>query len=140
MFVIQQTIDISISCHRLFQLLTSSDDIPRYFPILAVESPWTVGKALNFHGEINGEPFTDYGTIEVLQAPTHFQYRYWSTNHGTVRAPENHLTISYRLEATATGTTLHLEHRNICSETLYEQMNTQGWPYLLNALKAFAER
>lgn len=136
---IRKEIRIAAPVERVFSALTSSEEIPRYFPLKSVDSNWAVGGDVLYRGEVNGVPFTDFGVIEALSPPSEYRYRYWSDNHGTERRPENHLTIGYRLRASAEGTLLVVEQSNIRSTELYELMNGQVWEFLLGALKEYVE-
>ena len=124
---------------RIYAALTSSEEIPRYYPLNAVESTWQQGAEVLYKGEINGVPFTDFGVIEQLESPSVYVYRYWSDNHGTERIPENHLTISYCLSECSEGSALTLIQSNIKSVELYELMDKQVWDHLLAALKDYVE-
>ena len=124
---------------RIFTALTSSQEIPNYFPLKKVKSTWQQGSEVLYQGEVNGVPFTDFGIIEKLASPSVYIYRYWSNNHGTDRTPENHLTISYNLSESQEGSELNVIHSNIKSVELYELMDTQVWDYLLHSLKEYVE-
>jgi len=136
---ISKEIMIHASPAAVFDALTQSDQILRYFPLNEVISEWRQDTEILYKGEVNGVPFTDYGVIELLDRPNCYRYRYWSDNHGTERQPENHLTISYSLSTNANGTFLKLEQRNIPSETLFKFMDDVVWDYLLNELKNYLE-
>lgn len=138
-FTIEKQITLNALTERVFSALTDSQDIPKYFPLISVESPWVEGAEILYKGEINGEPFTDFGVIEKLKAPSEFRYRYWSDNHGTERTEENHLTIQYHLKAVGQGTVLSVKQSNIKSPEMYELMNGQVWDFLLNSFKEFIE-
>lgn len=139
MFEIEKIIEINAPKHRVFEALTSCREIPKYFPLKEVVSTWEVGSEVLYKGEVNGSPFTDHGTIETLEKPKFYSYRYWSDNHGTERTPENHLVISYSLSETPFGTELKLVQSNIRSEELYNLMETQVWDFLLESLKQHLE-
>jgi uncharacterized protein YndB with AHSA1/START domain len=136
---ITKTVHINANPDRIFDALTSSEEIIRYFPLHRVTSAWHAGAEILLEGEIDGKPFNDHGRIEVLDRPTHFRYSYWSDNHGTARTPENHLTIDYRLAPDGQGTRLELEHGNLVSEEMAETMNL-AWDHLLASLSAHVER
>jgi uncharacterized protein YndB with AHSA1/START domain len=138
-FKIHKELKIAAPIDRVFKALTTSEEIPKYFPLKYVESEWGVGSEVLYKGEINGAPFTDYGVIEKLESPTNYSYRYWSDNHGTERKDENFLIISYSLEEIPDFTVLKLTQRNIKSAQLYEMMNTQVWDFLLGSLKEYLE-
>lgn len=125
---------------RVFSALTSSREIPKYYPLTSVESDWEVGGSILHKGEVNGVKFTDVGVIKELTKATLFSYEYWSDNHGTERKASNLITISYGLEQTAQGTLLKLDQSNIRSLELYQMMNNQVWDYLLNSLRQHVEQ
>lgn len=139
MFEIEKVIQISAPRDRIFSAITSSNEIPKYYPLKEVVSTWEVGAEVLYKGEVDGAPFTDHGVIESLNPPSCYAYRYWSDNHGTECTPENHIFISYTLEETSQGTELKLVQRNIRSEELYNLMETQVWDFLLGALKEYVE-
>ena len=139
MYEIEKIIEINAPKRRVFEALTTCREIPKYFPLKEVVSTWEVGSEVLYKGEVNGSPFIDHGTIETLERPSLYSYRYWSDNHGTERTPENHLVISYSLSETPVGTELKLVQSNIRSEELYKLMETQVWDFLLGSLKQHLE-
>ena len=138
-FTIEKEIELKAPIESVFSALTNSDEIPKFFPLKSVESTWEVGNEVLYKGEVNGNPFTDYGVIEKLSFPITYQYRYWSDNHGTDRVDENYLTINYSLKESSEGTLLSLKQSNIKSPELYELMNGQVWDFLLGSLKEYIE-
>ena len=115
-FSIEKTIAIDAPAHIVFEALTNSDLIVRYYPLEEVISNWKIGSEIVCKGSIEGQSFTDYGKIDSLTPNEEFQYTYWSTNHGTKRTPENCLTICYTLLQADNGTNLKLKQKNIKSE------------------------
>jgi uncharacterized protein YndB with AHSA1/START domain len=124
---------------KVFSALTSSEQIPKYYPLNSVESDWIVGSPILNKGEANGVPFTDFGVITELSKSNAFAYEYWSDNHGTERNASNNITISYVLEEISQGTLLKLCQSNIRSAELFEVMSSQVWDYLLDSLRQYAE-
>ena len=115
-FSIEKTIAIDAPVHIIFEALTNSNLIVRYYPLEEVISNWKIGSEIVCKGSIEGQSFTDYGKIDSLTPNEEFQYTYWSTNHGTKRTPENCLTICYTLLQADNGTNLKLKQKNIKSE------------------------
>jgi len=138
-FTIEKEVKISAPIGDVFDSITDSGEIVKYFPLKSVESEWKEGKEVLYNGEVNGAPFTDYGVIEEISPPTVYRYRYWSDNHGTERTEDNHLVIEYALSDSPEGTTVHVTQSNIKSKELYEMMESQVWGYLLGSLKAHME-
>ena len=119
---------------RVYAALSTPEEIVRYYPYQRVESAGTVGGPITFHGELNGQPFTDYGRITAAEPGREFAYAYWSDNHGTPRTPANHLTIRYVLEPSGEGRThLRVEHGNVPAGPYHEAM-TGAWDGLLGLL------
>jgi uncharacterized protein YndB with AHSA1/START domain len=138
-FSVVKKISINASGDLVFDALTNSERIACYFPLEKVVSSWKVDEAVEYYGTVDGVPFVDYGTIEKLERPAHYQYTYWSTNHGTERTPCNHLTIAYHLSQREQGTHLVVEQRNIRSKDMYELMESAVWDFLLGRLKEYVE-
>jgi len=138
-FSITKQIIIKASPEKVFATLTSSDEIPKYYPLNEVISSWQVGDSVHYKGEISGQAFTDYGVITELKHPEVYSYRYWSDNHGTENIPDNHLTINYTLLLVNGTTQLTLVQDNIKSEEMFNVMNTVVWDMLLNGLKEYLE-
>ncbi|WP_157822405.1 SRPBCC family protein [Psychromonas sp. Urea-02u-13] len=133
---IKQSIVINAPAHAIYQALTRSEQIPLYFPIKLVISKWRVGESVEYKGEINGLPFTDYGVIEKLVPNVCYQYRYWSDNHGTQQCAESYVTICYQLQVVNHQVTrLLMTQDNLVSEEMLTVMDEIVWPQLLTALK-----
>ncbi|MGF1762897.1 SRPBCC family protein [Aliivibrio kagoshimensis] len=138
-YTINKTLLVNAKPYTVFKALTDSEQIVQYYPLQKVVSDWQLGSEVHYHGEVNEQPFTDYGVIEAIKPPIEYRYRYWSDNHGTERLPENHLVISYRLEAQDGSTLIHLEQSNIQSKEMYNLMDESVWSFLLGSLKAYVE-
>jgi len=138
-FSICKEIIINATPDKVFDALTTSAEIVKYYPLNEVVSEWAVGESVNYKGEVNGQAFTDYGVITELNRPIKYSYRYWSDNHGTDNIPDNHLNISYSLSLVNGVTQLKLVQDNIQSEEMFNIMETVVWDMLLNALKQHME-
>ncbi|MEM7707512.1 MAG: SRPBCC family protein [Pseudomonadota bacterium] len=136
---IDKRIDIAVPQDRVFAALTSSEEIPQYFPLSRVEADWAVGGGIKLFGEADGTPFVDHGVIEILTPPTVFQYRYWSDNHGTARQADNEVTIRYETSDRQGKTRLTVTQSNLPSLELRQMMEQQVWDFLLGALKQYLE-
>lgn len=130
---------IDATPEAVFDALTTSEEIVKYYPLNQVISRWEIGDTVDYKGEVDGQAFTDYGVITQLQRPIVYSYRYWSDNHGTEKTLDNHLTINYKLTLINGATALCLVQDNIKSEAMYNLMNDVVWDMLLNGLKAHME-
>lgn len=138
MLKITKSIQINASVMRVFDALTIPEQIKNYFPVDSVESDQCQGGGFVIHGQANDQPFTDFGTIDRFEPGKEFQYTYWSTNHGTDRLPENHMTIRYTLRENDEGTNLELSHTNLLHESRVQVMLVV-WDFLLGNLKVYTE-
>jgi uncharacterized protein YndB with AHSA1/START domain len=136
--VIEKSIEINAAPADVFAALTDPEQITAYYPLDAVHVERKAGGSFILEGNFAGRPFKDYGTIEVFDAPREFRYCYWSDNHGTERAPENHMTIQYLLEEAGGRTRLRLCHRNLLTNERHSMMSGV-WDHLLALLKSYAE-
>jgi len=138
-FSITKQIMINATPEKVFDALTTSDEIVKYYPLNKVISNWGIGDSVHYKGNVNGQKFTDYGVITELKRPTTYSYRYWSDNHGTEKTSDNHLTINYTLSIVKGATELSLVQDNIKSEEMFNVMNNVVWDMLLNSLKEYME-
>jgi len=138
-FSITKKILIHTTLEKVFDALTTSDEIVKYYPLNKVISNWDIGDSVHYKGEVNGQAFIDYGVITKFKRPFIYSYRYWSDNHGTDKTPDNHLTINYTLLLINGVTELKLTQDNIKSEEMFNVMNDVVWDMLLNGLKEHME-
>ncbi len=137
-FTIEKTVLINAPINIVFEALTNSEQIIKYYLLNEVVSDWQVGSTIVCKGSNEGKNFTDDGIIDILIPNHQFQYSYWSDNHGTEKILDNYLTISYILAENDHGTIVNLKHSNLKSEAMYSLM-IDVWDYLLNSLKNFVE-
>jgi len=138
-FTIEKEIFINASLNLVFDMLTNSKEIIKYFPLQEVISDWKIGSTVLYRGAVGPNKFTDYGIIEIMSRPYEYKYSYWSDNHGTERKPENYLSISYTLSKVEGGTLLKLKQSNLRSKEMFQVMNDNVWDFLLNNLKKHVE-
>lgn len=138
MLKITKRIQFNASAKRVFDALTIPQRIKAYFPVDSVESDQCQGGRFVIHGHADGQPFTDFGTIDRFEHGREFQYTYWSTNHGTDRLPENYMTIRYALSEADGITTLELNHTNLLDKSRVQVM-LGVWDFLLGNLKVYVE-
>jgi uncharacterized protein YndB with AHSA1/START domain len=135
---IEKVVWIQADPTAVFDALTSSEEMVEYLPLDKVTSSWRVESELRMQGTANGQVFTDFGLIRVLDRPQAFGYTYWSDNHGTENRPEHHISIKYELKSDAGGTRVVMVQSNLPSQD-YRAMMEQVWDGLLGSLKAYVE-
>lgn len=138
--VISKYVDISKPISFVFEALTDSSKIIKFYPLIEVLSEWKKGSEVLYKGELEGVPFTDYGTITSLVTPNEFSYVYWSDNHGTERTEENLVSITYKLAVVKKGTRVTIFQSNLPNQELYEAMDNFVWDFLLGSLKSYLEK
>ncbi|PCI79347.1 MAG: activator of HSP90 ATPase [SAR86 cluster bacterium] len=138
-YSIRKELHVQASKEIIFDALTNSKEIVKYYPLSEVVSDWKVGGEVLYKGEVDGAEFTDFGIIEKLARPNEYRYRYWSDNHGTERILKNYLSIHYKLIDEESGTKLVLEQDNLRSKELFELMNDIVWDSLLEGLRIHVE-
>ncbi|MBO6894269.1 MAG: SRPBCC domain-containing protein [Roseibium sp.] len=131
---LEKSVSIAVTSNAVFNALTSPQEIVKHFPFEAVTSDCREDGEITFQGAVNGVPFTDYGRITRFEPGKAFAYRYWSTNHGTERRPENELEVRYEIVAGQDQTHLKVVQDRISSPDYFDMMNT-AWDHLLGALK-----
>ena len=77
MKTINKRVIINATPEVVFEVLTTSNEIIKYYPLKSVESEWKVNADIIIKGEIDGQDFTDYGIIQELSKPNKFKYTYW---------------------------------------------------------------
>ena len=135
---IKKSIVINATAERVFDALTTSAEIVRYYPLEKVTSSWEVGRELRMEGTAEGNKFEDVGMIRRLDRPSCFKYSYWNENHGTENLPENHLTIRYEISKTDAGCRLDVTQTNLPSKS-YRDVMEPAWDFLLESLKKYVE-
>ena len=135
---LEKTVTISASANTVFAALTKPTEIVRHFPFDRVESEGRQGGSITFHGSAGGAAFTDFGRITRSEQDKAFEYRYWSTNHGTERCEENELELRYALTPNGETTLLTVIHDRIASKD-YLTIMDGVWDMLLGQLKTNLE-
>ena len=135
---LEKTIAIDAKPADVFAALTEPDLVTSVFPFDSIESDGSTGGRFICKGSVEGEPFTDFGTITCYEKDRCFGYRYWSTNHGTERAPENEIHLVYRIEDQNGQVSLSVEQQNLHSDSYLEMMDA-AWDAMLNLFKETLE-
>lgn len=131
-------IEIAAPPERVWEALTSPDQISQWFFGVDTESDWQVGGAIVHRGEYQGRPYEDTGEILELDPPKRFVHTHWSPMSGTPDTPENHQRVTWSLEPTHDGTALTVDEDNLPSEQA-KAISDQSWPQVLENLRALLE-
>ena len=135
MYSINKRILIAGRKEKIFEALTSSEEIPRFWPILEAE----IGTAEGERITLKGDGFEDRGTITQFEPNEVFEYRYWSTNHGVPESPENLVTIKYTIVEKGESVEVDVRQENLRSKEMLETMR-EAWDFLLSNLRLYVEK
>jgi uncharacterized protein YndB with AHSA1/START domain len=97
-FVATKSIRIKAPISRVWDALTDPALIKQYFFGSQTTTDWKVGSPIRFHGEWEGKPYEDKGTILAIEKNKLIKYSYWSSFSGIPDIPENYNNIIYRLQ------------------------------------------
>jgi uncharacterized protein YndB with AHSA1/START domain len=111
--------DIAAAPERVWEALTSPEEISDWMFGSQVETTWDVGSPITWTGEYDGRTYQDKG--EVLM--------------GDEDVPESYHTLVYTLTATDNGTRLELSQDGCDSDEQAAQFS-QNWQAMLDRLRA----
>ncbi|WP_350281309.1 SRPBCC domain-containing protein [Kribbella sp. HUAS MG21] len=128
-------IDIDAPAARVWDVLTSPDELKQVWFGAEVETDWQVGSPITWTGEWEGKPYQDKGEILAVEPERQLRLTHFSPLTGQPDTPDNYHTLTYTL----TGNThLKLEQDNNNSEA--EANHSQSmWQTQLEKAKQAAE-
>src|SRR6476660_9621111 len=100
------SIDIAAPPERVWEALTTSEQISEWFFGVDTDSDWQVGSTLVHRGEYQGRPYEDRGEILELDPPKRFVHTHWSPMSGLPDTRENEQRVTWTLEPVDDLTTL----------------------------------
>jgi uncharacterized protein YndB with AHSA1/START domain len=128
-------IDIEAPAARVWDVLTSPDQLKKLWFGAEVETDWKVGSPITWTGEYEGKSYQDKGEILEVQPERLLRLTHFSPLTGQPDVPENYHTLTYEL----TGNThLKLAQDNNGSEDEAKH-SQQMWEQLLTKVKEAAE-
>jgi uncharacterized protein YndB with AHSA1/START domain len=128
-------IDIDATTARVWNVLTSPEQLKQLWFGAEVDTDWKVGSPITWTGEWEGKPYQDKGEILAVEPGRLLKFTHFSPLTGQPDVPENYHTLTYTLTA---NTHLKLEQDNNGSED--EAKHSQGmWEQLLAKVKTAAE-
>ncbi|MFF0343457.1 SRPBCC domain-containing protein [Kribbella sp. NPDC004875] len=134
-FVATAETDIAASPERVWEVLTSPEQLKELWFGAVVETDWQVGSPITWTGEWEGKPYQDKGEILAVEPGRLLKLTHFSPLTGQPDVPENYHTLTYTLTA---NTHLQLQQDNNASEE--EATHSQAmWEMLVAKVKAAAE-
>ncbi|HEU0181346.1 MAG TPA: SRPBCC family protein [Agromyces mariniharenae] len=139
-FVATSTITIGAPRERIWAVLTDRDATREFMFGTDLETDWTVGGPIRWHGVWEGRPYSDHGVVLELEPGRRLVNTHFSPLSGDADVPENHHTLTWTLEdAGGDGTVLTLEQDG--NRTTEARDHSQGmWDSALAKIKELAER
>jgi uncharacterized protein YndB with AHSA1/START domain len=82
---------------KVWQALTTSDIVSKYFFGNKAVSEWNVGNSIMFKGEWEGEEYLGRGIILNRVPYKLFRFSYWSSLYDLENKSENYLHVTYKM-------------------------------------------
>ena len=134
----QVSTTIDAPAARVWDALTTPEQIKRWFFGVDTETDWVEGSPIVHRGEYQGKPYEDKGTIVKVDPPRLLVHTHWSSVSGQRDSPENYQEISWSLSDRAGKTELTVSEVNLPSKEA-KAVSEQGWQTALAALKHLLE-
>lgn len=130
--------DIQAPPAKVWEALTTSAIVKRYFFGVDIVTDWKVGGPLIYRGEWNGKSFEDKGVIRALEPGRLLVVDYWSGFSGKPDLPENYQKVTYTLSPEGAGTRLVITQA--CEPTDEARAHCESnWGMVTSGLKKLLE-
>ncbi|WP_077490996.1 SRPBCC domain-containing protein [Sinomonas mesophila] len=130
---------IEASRERVWEALTSPEQIKDYFLGTDAESTWEVGSPIMFSGEWKGRQYRDHGEILASEPPGLLRITHYSPLSGKPDISENYHTVEYRIEDDGGRSRVTITQGNNGSEDEAAE-SEKTWQLVLRNLKDLLER
>ncbi len=131
-------IDIAAPPERVWDALTTPDQISKWFFGVDTESDWQVGSTLVHRGRYQGRAYEDTGEILELDPPRRFVHTHRSSMSELPDTSEHDERVTWTLQPSERGTTLTVDEDNLPSEHA-KAISDQSWPQALESLRTLLE-
>lgn len=131
--------DINAEPAKVWRTLLDPKAVKEYMLGADVDTDWKVGSPISWKGEWDGHPYEDTGKVLAIEPEKMLQYDHFSGASGQKDIPENHRTVTVKLEPRGEKTHFQLIQSN--AGTKEEQAEMQGnWQKMFDKFKEIAER
>ena len=131
---LQESITIEAPVERVWEAITTPEQIKQWFFGVDTETDWKEGSPIVHRGEYQGTPYEDKGTILEFDPPRLLVHSHWSPASGVPDEPENYERVSWELAAQDGGTELTIREANLASEEA-RATSEKSWRMVLQNLK-----
>ncbi|WP_374008710.1 SRPBCC family protein [Leifsonia sp. LS-T14] len=131
-------IHIDASRERLWHALTDPATIERFLFGSRVETDWSKGGPIVYHGEWEGKPYEDKGVILDIVPGDRLVTSYYSPLSGKPDVPESYQTVSYLLAEDGDGTRVTITQDG-CADDAEAQRMGDNWQQVLQSLRSVVE-
>jgi uncharacterized protein YndB with AHSA1/START domain len=129
------TLETEASIARVWQALTTPDQIKQFMHGADIVTAWRVGHPIVWRGEREGKLYEDRGVILAIETERQLSYTHWSPMSDSTDRPENYYTVTYELTARGSGTKLVLTQGNNPSQEAADTMAEKAWKPMMLTLK-----
>jgi uncharacterized protein YndB with AHSA1/START domain len=130
-------IDIKSPISAVWEALTEPDLVKRYFFNVDIETDWSVGSEILYHGEWEGKKFEDKGYIREFEPEKTIAIDYLPSSTGIEDKPENYHRVTYELNAIKSGTHVLVSQDNTSPDSA--KQHKKNWDIMLKGLKKMLE-
>ena len=130
---------IGASRERVWEALTTPEQIKEYFLGTDAASTWEVGSPITFSGEWKGRTYRDHGEILASEPPGLLRITHYSPLSGKPDIAENYHTVEYRIEEEGDASKVTITQGNNGSEDEAAE-SEKTWRLVLGNLKDLLER
>ena len=133
------SITVNASPERVWEELTTPEDIKQYLFGTDARSDWKEGSSVTYTGEWEGKKYEDKGTV-IKSIPNQLLHTtYYSSMSGKEDVPENYADVVYQIETAAGQTILTITQSNNADEKSRDH-SQENWGIVLQGLKKVVEK
>ena len=133
------SITVNASPERVWEALTTPEDIKQYLFGTDAKSDWKEGSSVTYTGEWEGKKYEDKGTV-IKSIPNQLLHTtYYSSMSGKEDKPENYADVIYRIETAGGQTILTITQSNNADEKSRDH-SQENWGIVLQGLKKVVEK
>jgi uncharacterized protein YndB with AHSA1/START domain len=132
---IRKTYCINSPVFKVWNALTNSEQIKKYFFGTNASSDWKEGSKIIYKGEWEGKAYEDIGIILKLIPEKLLTINYWSSRAGKSDLPENYSEHSYELEESGNTTNLTLVQEDNFNSQESRNKAWKHWDIVIEGLK-----